>query len=171
MRVWRSYSASARADTPCASWWRAWGGDPAVAGARAAAQVADGAATAAPGARLGRAGEAGGPRPGGRCVLGRGVRRALLHPALLPGGGGARPAARRETAGARAAVVHDDPDPLERHHGAVELLPRQGPGPPRLGAGRLAAALPREARRDAGAFVLDGGAHDRPHSRGLRGGV
>src|SRR5206468_204406 len=72
---------------------------------------------------------------------------------------------------AHPVVLHLDPGALERHHGAVELLPREGPRPPRLGAGRLAASLPREARRDAVALLLDGCADGGADPDRLRGRV
>src|SRR5207249_4953424 len=105
---------------------------------------------------------------GGTRLLGRRVRRALQDPQVLSRRGGAGPVAGGQAARPRPAVLHRHPRALQRHHGAVELLPREGPRSPRLGAGRLATDLPREARGDADALVLDGGADDGADPRRVR---
>src|SRR6267378_4864947 len=70
--------------------------------------------------------------------------------------GGARSADPGEDAGAHSSFLHIHPGALERHYSAVELLSGEGPRPARIRAGRLAAALYRETRRDAAALVVDG---------------
>src|SRR5207247_7624641 len=80
---------------------------------------------------------------------------------------GAGTAHSRQDSRADSAFLYLHPGPLERHHGAVELFPREGPRPARLGAGRLAAAVSRQTRRDTAPFVVDGGADGRADPGGL----
>src|SRR5207247_5932983 len=137
----------------------------AVPVARDRAEVAHGPATDPRGALARRQRQAADADRGGTRLLGRRVRRALQDPHVLSRRGGAGPVAGGQAARPRPAVLHRHPRALQRHHGAVELLPREGPRSPRLGAGRLATDLPREARGDADALVLDGGADDGPDPR------
>src|SRR5207302_4857597 len=142
--------------------------DAAVAVARVRAQVADRTAADPRGAlawRLGKAAAAGGRGDAG--LAGR-VPGAVRDPALLPGRRGAGTAARGQAAGPGAVVVHLDPGALQRHYRIVELFSGEGPGPARVRAGGLAADLPGEARRDAAALVVDGGADGRADSHGVR---
>src|SRR5207245_9235213 len=167
----KSCFSSSPAGRTCASSRRGWGmalREAAVAVAGDRAEVADRAATDPRGALARRQRQAADADRGGPRLLGRRVRRALQDPQVLPRRGGAGPPARRETARARAVVVHRDPRAFQRHHGPVELLPREGPRPPRLGARRLAADLPREAGGGAGALVVDGGAPDRADAARVR---
>src|SRR2546429_7057641 len=169
--AWRSCSLSSREAPRCASWRRCWATRGAaavheqvvvVAGARA--EVADRSAAGARGALAGRLGQAGAARRRGHGVLARRVLGSLPGAAAPPRGPRPRPPAGRESARGGALVLRRHPRAIERHHRALELLPGEGPRPARLGSGRLAAALLGQARRDAAALVVDGGAHGGAHT-------
>ena len=89
------------------------------------------------------------PGAGRRRVLGRRVRRPVPDSQSLRGVEELGPLIPARCLGLILLSVHIHPGAVERHHGAVELLPGEGPRPARLRAGRLAATLSREtaARR------------------------
>src|SRR5438445_6358902 len=127
----KSCFSSSPAGRTCASSRRCWGmalREAAVAVAGDRAEVADRAATDPRGALAWRQRQAADADRGGPRLLGRRVRRALQDPQVLPRRGGAGPPARRETARARAVVVHRDPRAFQRHRSeehTSELQSRQ----------------------------------------------
>ena len=108
------------------------------------------------------------PHERGSAVLGRGVRSVVPHLEARARRGGAGAVSRGEDPRPGVAFVRHHPGAVERHHGAVQLLPGQRPRPARVRAGGLATALPREAGRDPAVLLLDGGADGRPDPDGVR---
>src|SRR3989441_7748333 len=105
----------------------------AVTVARDRAEVAHGPATNPRGALARRQRQAADADRGGTRLLGRRVRRALQDPQVLSRRGGVGPVAGGQAPRPPPASVHRHPRALQRDHGAVELLPREGPRSPRLG--------------------------------------
>src|SRR5437773_11908697 len=166
--VSRNCFASSPPGLRSGTWSRSSAHEAALAPPRAAAEVAHRAAAAARGTGEGRQRQARHPDHRRRGVLGRRLRGAVLDIAKSAESRGAGTAHSRQDPRADSAFLYLLPGPLERHHGAVELFPREGPRPARLGAGRLAAAVSRQTRRDTTPFVVDGGADGRADPGGLR---
>ena len=113
-------------------------------------------------------GQAGALRGGRRALLGGDLRRRVPGAQLHPEGGGHRRPSGRQGPRHHPAGVSLHPAALQHHHRALDQLPGQGPRPAGGGAGGPAPAVPRQAERDGGALVLDGGAAGGADLHGVR---